>query len=127
MARWSWAREEWRDSETTSLVFKDEILQDTTSDFEYQVYPEEQQCSVTCLQLMRSDKTPQLTGYTSIRCILKNSSAVVPVSTRLLPRILTRHHKIQEHQMRTRRLDWTEREEKPDFYRPNCVKEDGEV
>ncbi|KAI8497076.1 hypothetical protein Bbelb_250250 [Branchiostoma belcheri] len=126
MARWRWAREEWRGSETTPLVFKEQqcsctclhqmrpdktpqvtvrcILksQQCSCTCLHQMSPDktpqvaEQQCSCTCLQLMRPDKAPQLTGYKSIRCILKISSAV-PVSTRW---VLRRHHRIQEHQVR---------------------------
>ncbi|KAI8487061.1 hypothetical protein Bbelb_351310, partial [Branchiostoma belcheri] len=46
------------------------MRQDTTSEKikDYQVYPEEQQCSCTCLQLMRPDKTPQDTGVSEQQC-----------------------------------------------------------
>ncbi|KAI8506682.1 hypothetical protein Bbelb_151230 [Branchiostoma belcheri] len=49
---------------SSAVVRLHQMRQDTTSDKikDYQVYPEEQQCSCTCLQLMKPDKIPQDTG-----------------------------------------------------------------
>ncbi|KAI8518129.1 hypothetical protein Bbelb_041460 [Branchiostoma belcheri] len=74
----------------TPQMRPDKIPQVTRYCEEFQMRPDktpqdtgvsEQQCSCTCLHQMRPDKIPQDTGV-SVRCILKNSSADVPVSTR---------------------------------------------
>ncbi|KAI8506903.1 hypothetical protein Bbelb_153420 [Branchiostoma belcheri] len=94
-----------------------------------EVYPEEQQCSCTCLHQMRPDKIPQdtgvsdetrqdTTGYRSIRAA---------VQLYLSPPDETRQDTTGYRSIRCGPGDQTKAEEKTDFYRPSCVKEDGEV
>ncbi|KAI8496211.1 hypothetical protein Bbelb_260520 [Branchiostoma belcheri] len=109
MAMCSCAWEEWRGSETTSLVLTETCDKSCSKPVDLKMLSEEfvQVCSCPDWEkpvMMRNscpDKMRQ-TSRLEDTCEMKSSYRCGP-------------------------RDWTEREEELDVYQPSCVKEDGEV